>query len=70
MKTIQFKTNINCGSCLSKVSPFLNEEKEIKKWEVNLSVPDKVLTAEIADSDSGKVIAAVKKAGFQIEKMN
>jgi hypothetical protein len=27
MKTLKFKTNINCGGCLAKVTPFLNEEK-------------------------------------------
>ena len=25
MKTVKYKTNINCGSCLKSVTPFLNE---------------------------------------------
>jgi copper chaperone len=69
MKTLKFKTNINCGGCLAKVSPFLNAEQTIKKWEVNTSVPEKVLTVEIDDSNPEKVINAVQKAGYKIEVM-
>ena len=27
MKTLQFHTNINCGSCIKAVTPTLNDEK-------------------------------------------
>ena len=29
-KTFTFKTNINCGGCIAKVTPFLDEVKGIK----------------------------------------
>ena len=67
MKTLKFKTNINCSGCLAKVTPFLNEEKTIEKWEVNTSIPEKILSVETNDSTSEKVIAAVQKAGYKIE---
>lgn len=69
MKTLKFKTNINCGGCLAKISPFLNAEQTIKKWEVNTSVPEKVLTVETDDSDPDKVISIVQKAGYKIEEI-
>jgi copper chaperone len=67
METLKFKTTINCGGCLAKVTPFLNDEKSIKKWEVNTSTPEKILTVETTDADPKKIISAVEKAGFKIE---
>ena len=43
MNTLKFKTNINCAGCLAKVSPFLNAEQSIEKWEVDTSIPEKIL---------------------------
>jgi copper chaperone len=70
MNTLKFKTTFKCTGCLAKVTPFLNEEKTIDKWEVNIDVPEKVLTVETAETDPEKVMEAVKKAGFQIEQLN
>lgn len=68
METLKFKTNINCGGCLAKVTPFLNNEKGIEKWEVDINNPEKTLTAEVCEIDAEKVMEAVKKAGFKIEE--
>ena len=46
MKTLKFKTNINCGGCISKVTPFLNKQEGVESWEVDTSNPDKILTIE------------------------
>lgn len=69
METLKFKTTINCGGCLAKVTPFLNDEKSIKKWEVNTSTPEKILTVETEEANPEKIILAVKKAGFKIEQI-
>lgn len=69
METIKFKTNINCGGCLAKVTPFLNEEKTIEKWEVNILTPEKTLTVESQNANPETVIKAVQKAGFKIEEI-
>jgi copper chaperone len=69
METLKFKTTINCGGCLAKVTPFLNDEKSIEKWEVNTSTPEKILTVETEDTDTNKIISAVEKAGFKIEQI-
>ena len=46
MNIYKFKTTMSCSGCVSKVEKFLNEEKDILKWEVDLNSPDKILTIE------------------------
>tara|TARA_R110002096_G_scaffold159156_2_gene324870 strand:- start:803 stop:1015 length:213 start_codon:yes stop_codon:yes gene_type:complete len=70
MKTIQFKTNINCGSCIKSVTPFLNELDNVESWKVDTNNPDKILTIEIDDEDENAVKNAVLEAGYKIEKIN
>ncbi|WP_317899899.1 heavy-metal-associated domain-containing protein [Aurantibacillus circumpalustris] len=70
MEILKFKTTINCSGCLAKVTPFLNDENAIEKWDVNIDTPEKTLTVETNEADGDKIIEAVKKAGFQIEKMS
>ncbi|MBX9851729.1 MAG: cation transporter [Cytophagaceae bacterium] len=67
MKTLKFKTNINCSGCVAKATPHLNEEKSIEKWEVNTQTADKVLTVEGENLDKEKVKEVVEKAGFIIK---
>ena len=69
MNTLKFKTNINCGGCLSKVTPFLNEEKDIESWNVDLKNPDKILEVQVESGDEKVVVNAVTNAGFEIEKV-
>jgi copper chaperone CopZ len=69
MNTLKFKTNINCGGCLSKVTPFLNEEKNIKKWDVNLESDDRILTVETSDLTEEEVKKTVQKAGFKADSL-
>ena len=69
MNTIKFKTNINCAGCLAKVSPFLNAEQTIAKWDVDTSIPEKILTVETDEANADRVISVVKSAGFNIEKV-
>jgi copper chaperone len=69
MSTLKFKTNINCCGCLAKVSPFLNAEQTIEKWEVNTSIPEKILTVETDKANADRVISVVKSAGFNIERV-
>ena len=64
MKKLSFKTNIQCGNCLSKVSPKLNEQAGIHIWSVDLQDPNRTLTVETETLDSEDVCKAVLKAGF------
>jgi len=64
MKIQKFKTNINCGNCLAKVTPILNAEPRIKSWEVDLKSDDRLLTVESEDMSAEDVFKTVIKAGF------
>lgn len=70
MKTpIQFKTNIQCSGCLATVTPFLNNVSSIKEWKVDINNPDKVLTVIGEEITDEQVSAAVKAAGFHVERL-
>ena len=69
MKTVKFETNINCGGCIKSVTPFLNALDNIDLWKVDTDNPDKILEVTLDDEDTQSVIDAVKKAGFEIEKV-
>ena len=64
MKKLSFKTNIQCGNCLSKVSPKLNEQADIHSWSLNLQDPNRTLTVETETLDAEDIRKAVLKAGF------
>jgi len=65
----QFKTNINCSGCVQAVTPYLDANSEIKKWEVDVNSPNKVLTVE-TDHLSGEMIREIIKiAGYSAEKL-
>ena len=69
MQTLQFKTNINCGGCVAKITPDLNSATGIKSWKVDTTNPNKVLTVETDLLTAEQVIESVKQAGFNAEKV-
>jgi copper chaperone len=69
MKTYQFKTTINCGGCVAKVTPHLNAEANIKRWEVDINNPEKVLTVETESLEPAEIKAMVEKLGFKAEAL-
>lgn len=70
METLKFKTTIKCGNCLNTVTPALNETVGENNWEVDLLDPARILSVSgDGNADADKVIAAVKKAGFEAEKI-
>lgn len=68
METLKFKTNIKCTGCLATVTPNLNETAGENNWQVDLDNPQKILTVE-SDSSESEIVAAVKEAGFEAEKV-
>lgn len=69
MKQYQFKTNINCGGCVAKVTPALNSHEAIKEWKVDTANPSKVLTIQTEELKEDDIIALVQQAGFKAEKL-
>jgi copper chaperone CopZ len=62
--SLQFKTNLNCESCVAAVKPFLDEVPNIQNWEVDTATSDKILTVTGDSISLDSVTAAVAKAGF------
>jgi len=70
MKTLKFKTNINCGGCVSKVTPFLNKQEGVKSWEVDTANPDKILTIESDGASEEDLKSTLQKIGFKAEPVD
>jgi len=68
-KTLKFKTNINCGGCVAKVTSFLNDAQGISNWGVDIVHKDKILSVDSEGITSEQVIAKIKEAGFKIESI-
>ena len=64
MKTLSFKTNINCGDCISKLTPFLDGNEHIESWNVDTNNPDKILTVSGDDITPDIVINTINETGF------
>ncbi len=67
MRTLRFKTNINCGNCVAKVTPFLDKKEGISSWKVDTDNPDKILTVETDDLEEADIIKTIKRTGFEAE---
>ncbi len=56
---------MTCGSCVSKVRPFLDNEPSIVRWEPDLNDPRKIIRAELApDGSPDRLVDLVQQAGF------
>lgn len=69
MEKFKFETNINCNGCLSAVRPFLDEEKRIKSWEVDLESERKTLTVEGSDITAAEITELIGEAGFNAKEV-
>ena len=66
-KEFKFKTTINCGGCVAKVTPVLDEAEGVQEWKVDTDNPDKILTVKSNGITEDKVIEKIKSRGFKIE---
>lgn len=69
MSTLHFKTTINCGNCVQRISPFLDEINEIKSWSVDTTNDDKILTVESDTMKAAQIIEVIEDAGFDISAL-
>lgn len=69
-KELHFKTNINCGGCVTAVTPHLNNTEGIVTWNVETTNTDKILTVKSIGITEQEIIEKVQKAGFKIEPIS
>jgi copper chaperone len=70
MESLKFKTNINCGGCVAKVTPALDDAEGVCHWDVDTNSKDKILTVQTEGIMAEKVMETVKNAGFNIEPIS
>lgn len=68
MKTLKFKTNINCAGCVAKITPILNAKTEIEKWSVDTENVNKILTVHTSLSVN-EVEESIKAIGFKVAEV-
>lgn len=69
-KNLQFKTNLNCGGCVSKVKSDLDTTEGIAEWHVDTDDTDKILTVKSAGISEDEVVAIIKGKGFTAEPLH
>lgn len=65
---MKFKTNINCRGCVSAVTQTLDTVVGEGYWKVDTQNPSKILTVTNLQVSENKIVEAVQKAGYKIEK--
>lgn len=68
--SLQFKTNLNCSSCVSKVTADLDEALGSNEWNVDTSNSDKILTVKSEKLTGEEVINIIQKKGFKAEVLS
>lgn len=61
-----YKTNLNCGSCVAAVSPFLDQDESVKRWSVDTDSADKLLTVEAEELNEQSLDQHLRSAGFKL----
>lgn len=69
-KELYFKTNINCGGCVTAVKSHLDNAEGICHWNVDTTNKDKILTVKSTGITEQEIMETVAKAGFKIEPIN
>ena len=64
-----FATNINCGSCVRSVTPFLDELPGVTIWRVDVEDERKLLTVEGTASEAD-ILRVVQDAGYDIQPVD
>ena len=67
MTTVQkYRTNLKCGSCVAAVKPHLDNDPTIRRWSVDTTDPNKVLTVEGEGVSRENVERDVANGGFKV----
>jgi copper chaperone len=69
MESLKFKTNLKCGGCIAAIKPELDKLEGLGQWNVDLTVPDRILEVETSPDKAASILEAVKKAGYEISQL-
>lgn len=68
-KNLRFKTNLQCGGCVSKVQADLDQYVGENQWQVDTDNPDKLLTVQNENASVEEIEKIIKSKGFTIEQI-
>lgn len=66
MATLQLKTDLNCSTCVSHVSPSLDQLLGPGNWQVDTASADKVLFIDRPDAQLDAITSALQSAGYHV----
>tara|TARA_B100000508_G_C11439108_1_gene267747 strand:+ start:1095 stop:1313 length:219 start_codon:yes stop_codon:yes gene_type:complete len=69
-KELKFKTNLDCGGCVSKVQADFDNAEGICHWNVDTNNSYKILTVSSKGITEDEVIKIVQSKGFKAEIMD
>ena len=69
-KKLQFKTNLNCSNCVSKVQADLDHTTGVNEWNVDTTNDNKILTVYAEGISEEEIVAIIKKKGFTAEPLH
>jgi copper chaperone len=64
---MKFKTNLNCGGCVSKVQSDLDNIVGVSNWNVDLTNPNKILSVQTEEITEEEILRIIKSKGFNAE---
>ena len=67
-KTLKFTTNLKCGGCVTKITPYLEKNPQVTHWEVDLEKPEKPLIVQVEGLNAAEIIQMGKAAGFEFKE--
>jgi hypothetical protein len=66
-----YETNLRCQKCLATIGPLLDAEGGVLDWSVDLAIPTKPLTVELAAAaDSDRVVGLLAGVGYKATPVN
>ena len=66
MSSQQFRTNLRCAACVTKISPLFEGDARVGQWSVDLASPDKTLTIA-GELSAAEVASRFRSAGYSAE---
>jgi len=68
MERLELNTDLHCDMCVDKITPLLNEDSRINKWEVDMTGDLKKLVVEGDSISALDIDAILSKEGYSILK--
>jgi copper chaperone len=69
MMTTEFKTSLKCNGCVERITPGMNALEGIISWDVDLTIPVKILKVETLKDIETKIISVLAEKGYTCEKI-